>query len=77
MAKARARQELEAEARAAELAAKKGAVMRRVMVSQLYCPDKVLGRDLGVSQTVDGGSQAQRSSTPLCSTEGTSCALNK
>ncbi len=49
MATARARQELEAEARAAELAAKKGAVMRRVMVSQLYCPDKVLGNGVSIS----------------------------
>ena len=41
MANAQARQEREAEARAADLAAKKGATMRRMMVSQLYCPDKV------------------------------------
>eukprot|EP00752_Nemacystus_decipiens_P008506 g7596.t1 len=41
MASAQARQEREAEARAADLAAKKGATMRRMMVSQLYCPDKV------------------------------------
>eukprot|EP00903_Cladosiphon_okamuranus_P017255 g15900.t1 len=41
MANAQAKQEREAEARAADLAAKKGAAMRRMMVSQLYCPDKV------------------------------------
>lgn len=41
MANAQAREEQEAEGRAADLAAKKGATMRRMMVSQLYCPDKV------------------------------------
>lgn len=45
MANAQARQEREAEARAADLAAKKGAMMRRMMVSQLYCPYKVLVRE--------------------------------
>lgn len=41
MADARARLEREAEARAKDLAAKKGALMRRILVSQLYSPDKV------------------------------------
>ncbi|CAM9660384.1 unnamed protein product, partial [Ectocarpus sp. 13 AM-2016] len=41
MANARERLEREAEARAADLAARKGATMRRIMVSQLYCPEKV------------------------------------
>ncbi|CAM9161057.1 unnamed protein product, partial [Ectocarpus sp. 6 AP-2014] len=41
MANARERLEREAEARAADLAARKGATMRRMMVSQLYCPEKV------------------------------------
>lgn len=41
MANARERLEREAEARAADLAARKGAMMRRMMVSQLYCPEKV------------------------------------
>lgn len=41
MEEARERLLQEAGARAAELAAKKGAQMRRVMVSQLYSPEKV------------------------------------
>lgn len=44
MANARERLEREAEARAADLAARKGATMRRMMVSQLYCPEKVQRR---------------------------------
>lgn len=41
MEDAHARQMRDAEAKAKDLAAKKGAKMRRVMSSQLYCSDKV------------------------------------
>lgn len=41
MADAREQQRQDAMARAADMAAKKGAQMRRVMISQLYCPEKV------------------------------------
>lgn len=41
MAEAREKEQEEAEAKAVALAAKKGAHMRRVLMSQLYSPEKV------------------------------------
>ena len=41
MEEAHAQQVRDAETKAKDLAAKKGAKMRRVMSSQLYCSDKV------------------------------------